>query len=77
MNYKAGATHKLKPSPVGPDIPKLEQPQNPVFNKIMKRKRNNTRTNVSKNKEKLRKMFLGCFEHLTMDLKERLNLEIY
>ena len=32
MNYKAGATHKLKPSPVGPDIPKLEQPQNPIFN---------------------------------------------
>ena len=36
MNYKASATHKLKPSPVGLDIPKSEHPRNLSFNKPYK-----------------------------------------
>ena len=34
MNYNAGTTHKLKPSPIGPDILKSEHSQNLSFNTI-------------------------------------------
>ena len=31
-NYKASATHKLKSSPIGPNLLKSKQPLNPIFN---------------------------------------------